>query len=114
MRMQTGLVPATSTKPAKDGRTDKATRYVLAPKEELTLRRGDAFIQFFPEATSRLTYGIDHTQEAPIIGKQWFSWAPSEDQHYRWQIAPARTYAASLPVCGRQPSAMSHVSQDCS
>ncbi|KAL0042919.1 hypothetical protein WJX79_003736 [Trebouxia sp. C0005] len=93
---QTQLCPAQSIAPSKDARSDKVTRKVLAPKKELTLRRGDAFITFFPEGTQRLTYGIDHLQEAPIIGKQWFSWAPAEDKHYRWHIAPARTYAASL------------------
>jgi UDP-3-O-acyl-N-acetylglucosamine deacetylase len=98
MLLQTQLCPAQSIAPSKDARTDKVTRKVLAPKTELTLRREDAFITFFPEGTQRLTYGIDHLKEAPIIGKQWFSWAPSEDKHYRWHIAPARTYAASLQV----------------
>ena len=98
MLLQTQLCPAQSIAPSKDARSDKVTRKVLAPKKELTLRRGDAFITFFPEGTQRLTYGIDHLQEAPIIGKQWFSWAPAEDKHYRWHIAPARTYAASLQV----------------
>lgn len=98
MLLQTQLCPAQSIAPSKDARTDKVTRKVLAPKKELTLRREDAFITFFPEGTQRLTYGIDHLKEAPIIGKQWFSWAPAEDKHYRWHIAPARTYAASLQV----------------
>ena len=97
--LQTGLAPAQSLGPAKDNRTDKASKHILAPKKELTVRREDAFITFFPESTQRLTYGIDESREAPIIGKQWFSWAPSEDQHYRWGIAPARTYAPSLQVC---------------
>ena len=98
MLVQTQLCPAQSIEPSKDARTDKVSRKVLAPKKELTLRRGDAFITFFPEGVQRLTYGIDHLKEAPIIGKQWFSWAPAEDKHYRWHIAPARTYAASLQV----------------
>ena len=98
MLVQTQLCPAQSIEPSKDSRTDKVTRKVLAPKKELTLRRGDAFITFFPEGVQRLTYGIDHLKEAPIIGKQWFSWAPAEDKHYRWHIAPARTDAASLQV----------------
>lgn len=104
LEMQTGLVPAQSLEPAKDSRTDKASRHMLAPKKELTVRREDAFITFFPENTQRLTYGIDESREAAIIGKQWFSWAPSEDQHYRWGIAPARTYAPSLQVCLLFPS----------
>ena len=101
--MQTGLMPAQSREPAKDNRTDKVSRHILAPKKELTVRREDAFITFFPEKTQRLTYGLDETREAPIIGKQWFSWAPSEDLHYRWGIAPARTYAPSLQVCFLPP-----------
>ena len=98
--LQAQLCPAQSATPPKDGRTEKVPRKILAPKKEVTLRRGDAFITFFPEGTQRLTYGIDHLQDAPIIGKQWFSWAPADGQHYRWHIAPARTYAASLQVCG--------------
>lgn len=62
------------------------------------MRRQDAFITLFPEATQRLTYGIDYTDESEVIGKQWFTWAPSEDQHYRWVIAPARTFATSVQV----------------
>ena len=91
-------MPAQSREAAKDNRTDKVSRHILAPKKELTVRKEDAFITFFPENTQRLTYGIDESREAAIIGKQWFSWAPSEDQHYRWGIAPARTYAPSLQV----------------
>lgn len=99
--LQTGLLPAPSAAASTEDQTDKVGRHILAPKQELTVRRGDAFITFFPENTQRLTYGIDDSKEAPIIGKQWFSWAPSEDEHYRWVIAPARTYAASLQVCLR-------------
>ena len=102
--LQTGLMPAQRLEPSKDSRTDKVNRHILAPKKELTVRREDAFITFFPESTQRLTYGIDESREALIIGKQWFSWAPSEDDHYRWQIAPARTYAPSLQVCMLFPS----------
>ena len=97
--LQAQLCPAQGATPPKDGRTEKIPKKILAPKKEVTLRRGDAFITFFPEGTQRLTYGIDHLQEAPIIGKQWLSWAPADGQHYRWHIAPARTYAASLQVC---------------
>ncbi|KAK9814723.1 hypothetical protein WJX72_010533 [[Myrmecia] bisecta] len=75
---------------------EKMRRLQLVPKQPVTVREGDAFVSFFPEDTVRLTYGIDHKNEAPIIGKQWFSWAPDEDEHYRWEIGPARMYAASL------------------
>ena len=30
---------------------------------------------------------------AKIIGKQWFSWCPFEDIHYRFDLAGARGYA---------------------
>lgn len=96
--LQTGLVPAQLREPGKDGRTDKATRHFLAPKQQLTVRRDDAFITFFPENTQRLTYGIDESREATIIGKQWMSWSPGEDHHFRWAIAPARSYYPSLQV----------------
>ncbi|KAL3153399.1 hypothetical protein ABBQ38_011737 [Trebouxia sp. C0009 RCD-2024] len=92
----TGLVPAQTLEPGKDSRTDKVIRHVLAPKKQLTVRRDDAFITFFPEGTQRLTYGIDESREATIIGKQWMSWSPGEDHHYRWAIAPARSYHPSL------------------
>lgn len=97
--LQTGLVPAQTLEPGKDSRTDKVIRHVLAPKKQLTVRRDDAFITFFPEGTQRLTYGIDESREATIIGKQWMSWSPGEDHHYRWAIAPARSYHPSLQVC---------------
>lgn len=97
--MQVGLIPAqfADDEEREDARTDKASRHVLAPKDPLTVRKEDAFITFFPEETHRITYGIDE-KEAEVIGKQWFCWAPAEDQHYRWQIAPARSYAPSLQV----------------
>lgn len=71
----------------------------MEPKALLTVRGQDgSFVSFFPDQQTRLTYGIDHLAEAPIIGKQWLSWSPDDDEHYRWAIAPARTYAPSLEV----------------
>ena len=60
-----------------------------------------AFISFMPDNATRLSYGINHAAEAPIIGSQWFSWSPDDGEHYRWAIAPARTFAPSLEVCKR-------------
>lgn len=30
-----------------------------------------------------------------VIGKQWKSWSPYEDMHYRFELAGARQYAES-------------------
>lgn len=79
-------------------REQKHNRQIPAPAQPVTVRRQDAFITLFPEDTQRLTYGIDFSDESEVVGKQWFTWAPSEDQHYRWQIAPARTFATSVQV----------------
>ncbi len=46
-----------------------------------------------------LSTGVDHTDEATIIGRQFFSWAAggvSEADHYRWKVAPARNYIPSV------------------
>ncbi len=56
------------------------------------VREGDAFVTFYPERAQRVTCGIDHIGEAMIIGKQWMSWAPAEDEPYRWSLSPARNY----------------------
>ena len=78
---------------------DKVRKMQMEPKEVLNVRGlNGSFISFFPEQQTRLTYGIDHHTEAPIIGKQWMTWSPDEDEHYRWSIAPARNFAPSLEV----------------
>ena len=56
------------------------------------VREGDAFVTFYPEKAQRVTCGINHIGEAMIIGKQWMSWAPAEDEPYRWSLSPARSY----------------------
>lgn len=66
----------------------------------VTVSRGDAFITFYPSDTLKISCGVDHAKEAPIIGRQWFSWAPFQDDHYRWIIAPARTFYKSMKVPG--------------
>ena len=79
---------------------ERVRRLQPAPKEQLTVTGPDgSFISFLPDARTRLSYGINHAAEAPIIGSQWFSWSPEESEHYRWAIAPARNYAPSLEVC---------------
>jgi UDP-3-O-[3-hydroxymyristoyl] N-acetylglucosamine deacetylase len=67
-----------------------------------------SFISFVPDTATRLSYGINHAAEAPIIGSQWFSWSPEDSEHYRWALAPAQTYAPSLEVCNA-PAELRHI-----
>eukprot|EP00891_Asterochloris_glomerata_P004694 jgi/Astpho2/4694/Aster-00253 len=83
-----GLVPA----PIKDKASGKLDRLLEAPTSVVMVREGDAFVTFYPERAQRVTCGIDHIGEAMIIGKQWMSWAPAEDEPYRWSLSPARNY----------------------
>lgn len=46
------------------------------------MQRGASFVTLYPEDTFRLTVGLDRHLEAPVIGKQWFSWCMFEDLHY--------------------------------
>lgn len=79
---------------------ERVRRLQVAPAEPLTVLGPDgAFISFMPDTATRLSYGINHAAEAPIIGSQWFSWSPEDGEHFRWAIAPARTFAPSLEVC---------------
>lgn len=98
--MQAGVVPAKyvpdPNKPRE--RENRHSRKIASPQEPVTVRQDDAFITFFPEDTQRLTYGIDYSYDCEVIGKQWFTWAPAEDNHFRWEIAPARTFATSVQV----------------
>lgn len=66
---------------------------------EPVLVTGDdgAFVSFVPGSTQQLSAGVDHAAVAPIIGRQFASWAAGggETEHYRWKVAPARNYAES-------------------
>ena len=64
----------------------------------VSVSSGDSFITLYPSNTLKISCGVDHAVEAPIIGRQWFSWAPFHDDHYRWIIAPARTFYKSMKV----------------
>lgn len=44
---------------------------------------------------------MDCSSEAPVIGCQWFTWSPEGGEHFRWALAPARTFFASAEVSGR-------------
>ena len=72
--------------------SDSRGSALQAPASVVMVREGDAFVTFYPEKAQRVTCGIDHIGEAMIIGKQWMSWAPAEDEPYRWSLSPARSY----------------------
>lgn len=71
--------------------------------------KDDAFIAYHPTTTSgsKITVGVDMSEEAPIIGQQWFTWSPpisdegnpkagGGDGHFRWQLSPARACFPSV------------------
>ena len=66
----------------------------------VTVQEGDAFLMYIPGSSMRVSYGIDHTAEARVIGTQWASWSALdvENEHYKWTIAPARSYVTSPQV----------------
>lgn len=49
----------------------------------------DLFVAAVPSPELRFTYGIDFS--APVIGNQWYSWSPSQE-NFIDAIAPARTF----------------------
>jgi hypothetical protein len=69
------------------------------------VQEGDAWVALYPleKGRTRLSAGIDATAASPIIGKQWFSWDAAADAHYRWVVAPARTFYRSLEAWGPLP-----------
>ena len=97
--------------------SNKHGRPKIEVSEVVTVHEGDAFISFFPSGVPKVTAGIDYHPDTPIIGRQWFTWSPAdvdsesessstkergtedertydgpinEEEHYRWEIAPAR------------------------
>lgn len=62
------------------------------------VQEGESFVAFFPGPSTQLSVGVDHAAVAPVIGRQWFSWSPGRDDHFRWEVAPARTFFASADV----------------
>lgn len=82
---------------------NRSHRTAPNPQDMLTVSDGDAFVSFYPGKTARVTAGVDHTAEA--IGRQWFTWGPADstqadnyDNHYRWEVAPARKVFPSAEV----------------
>ena len=71
-------------------------RAALKPDELVKVQEGDAFIMLLPSDKMQITYGIDHTEECLIIGRQWFSWCLQDDQHFKLHLAAAKTYVAHV------------------
>ena len=63
--------------------------------EPIWVRHEDAFVAALPAPELRFTYGIDF--ELAAIGKQWFSWSPTEDS-FAEAIAPARTFGLAHQI----------------
>lgn len=61
----------------------------------IIIQEGDAMIALHPGPVPRISIGLDDP-EVDVIGKQWFTWSPETDNHFRWEIAPARLYFRSL------------------
>lgn len=77
--------------------------------QTFSVQDGESFVSFFPGPTARLSVGIDRQAVAPVIGRQWFSWTPEpaapaegaeegDSEHFRWEVAPARTTFDSIDV----------------
>eukprot|EP00192_Tetraselmis_astigmatica_P005761 CAMPEP_0117668812 /NCGR_PEP_ID=MMETSP0804-20121206/11766_1 /TAXON_ID=1074897 /ORGANISM="Tetraselmis astigmatica, Strain CCMP880" /LENGTH=522 /DNA_ID=CAMNT_0005476763 /DNA_START=111 /DNA_END=1679 /DNA_ORIENTATION=+ len=97
-----GLRPA----PQSPSNPDPIEKLVPRPQEIVTVRNEDKFITFYPgELIERITYGIDFSAEASVIGKQWFTWARREDDHYSVAVGSARTFAASIDMVERMRQA---------
>eukprot|EP00198_Chlamydomonas_reinhardtii_P008805 XP_001698142.1 predicted protein [Chlamydomonas reinhardtii] len=70
---------------------DAEARKQRVCKMVVSVQRGASFVTLYPEDTFRLTVGLDRHLEAPVIGKQWFSWCMFEDLHYMHSLADARS-----------------------
>ena len=55
--------------------------------EPVTVTQGDAFISLYPDAVTKLTYGIDFTYKSRAIGKQWESWRQVHFMNWIWLSA---------------------------
>lgn len=67
-------------------------RAALKVDKEFTVRDGQRFVTIVPDDRMKLTYGIDHSIVAPVIGKQWHTWCLQEDPNYKLELASARMY----------------------
>eukprot|EP00195_Chlamydomonas_chlamydogama_P005783 CAMPEP_0202901626 /NCGR_PEP_ID=MMETSP1392-20130828/14362_1 /ASSEMBLY_ACC=CAM_ASM_000868 /TAXON_ID=225041 /ORGANISM="Chlamydomonas chlamydogama, Strain SAG 11-48b" /LENGTH=544 /DNA_ID=CAMNT_0049588215 /DNA_START=73 /DNA_END=1704 /DNA_ORIENTATION=+ len=76
------------------GSPEPVRRMAMRPTRPITVQDEDSFITLYPEETIRITVGIDHSEDAEVIGKQWKSWCMFEDLHYRFELADARTFVS--------------------
>ncbi|KAG2451879.1 hypothetical protein HYH02_003654 [Chlamydomonas schloesseri] len=79
----------------REERRQRVRKLVLRPQQVVAVQRGASFVTLYPEDTFRLTVGVDRHLEAPVIGKQWFSWCMFEDVHYMQSLADARSWVTS-------------------
>ncbi len=56
----------------------------------VVVHQQDSFVMAVPSDRLQFSYGIEFPSQA--IGRQWFSWIPSQDQPFAEAIAPARTF----------------------
>ena len=59
------------------------------------MREGQAFISFIPQPDQLFTAGLDYSDEAPVIGRQWHTWSLANDPHFYFEISPARAFHTS-------------------
>mmetsp|Transcript_12834 Transcript_12834/g.25087 ORF Transcript_12834/g.25087 Transcript_12834/m.25087 type:complete len:403 (+) Transcript_12834:1-1209(+) len=64
--------------------------------KSFSLYHNDSFISYHPSKFSKITVGLDYSDSAPLIGKQWFSYDIFNDNHYRWEISPSRMYIPTI------------------
>lgn len=71
-------------------------RMVPAVSRQVTVTDGEAFVSFTPDERPRLSAGIDFTRLAPVIGRQWATWSPLDEEHFYDTVALARTFTIDL------------------
>lgn len=84
---------------------EAGARLALEARDMLTVQDDEAFITLYPGPVPKVTVGVDFGEPDGVAGRQWFSWSPVDstasrdwDQHYRWEVAPARTVIPSIDV----------------
>jgi UDP-3-O-acyl-N-acetylglucosamine deacetylase len=54
------------TAPQRNGSTEGVRRHALQVDQPLTVTDGDSFITFVPEQLTRVTCGVNYSNEAPV------------------------------------------------
>nr|BAS01587.1 hypothetical protein [Lotharella vacuolata] len=76
--------------------TKKRRKIRFYSEKFFSIYHNDSFISYYPSNSSKITVGLDFTETAPLIGKQWFSYDLFNDNHYRWEISPSRMYIPTI------------------